>query len=118
MAVLPDALAIKRLLAPNETLRILRTDTLPLICATLSEHLGKPGTKNRNPHEASSLACTRQRCAPSTGCGVKAMLDLSRSAFYGKSLSRHSGQQTRRKSRRQVSHQSHQPRPVKRSIDE
>lgn len=28
MAVLPDALAIKRLLAPNETLRILRTDTL------------------------------------------------------------------------------------------
>lgn len=29
MAVLPDALAIKRLLAHNETLRILRTDRYP-----------------------------------------------------------------------------------------
>ncbi|MGK0720746.1 DUF3375 domain-containing protein [Leucobacter sp. W1478] len=45
MAVLPGALAIKRLLAHNDTLRMLRADTLPLIASTLSEHLGKPGTK-------------------------------------------------------------------------
>lgn len=45
MAVLPSALAIKRLLAHNDTLRMLRADTLPLIASTLSEHLGKPGTK-------------------------------------------------------------------------
>lgn len=45
MAVLPSALAIKRLLAHNDALRMLRADTLPIICATLSEHLGKPGTK-------------------------------------------------------------------------
>ena len=45
MPVLPGALAIKRLLAHNDTLRMLRADTLPLIAATLSEHLGKPGSK-------------------------------------------------------------------------
>lgn len=45
MSALSSALAYKRLLESDETLRMLRADHLPVMAATLDAHLGRPGTR-------------------------------------------------------------------------
>lgn len=45
MSALSSALAYKRLLESNATLRMLRADHLPVMAATLDAHLGRPGTR-------------------------------------------------------------------------
>lgn len=45
MSALSSALAYRRLLDTNATLRMLRADHLPVMAATLGTHLGKPGTR-------------------------------------------------------------------------
>lgn len=45
MSALSSALAYKRLLETNATLRMLRADHLPVMAATLGAHLGKPGNR-------------------------------------------------------------------------
>ncbi|WP_193084573.1 DUF3375 domain-containing protein [Brevibacterium aurantiacum] len=45
MSALSSALAYRRLLDSNATLRMLRADHLPVMAATLGTHLGKPGTR-------------------------------------------------------------------------
>ncbi|MCG7413463.1 MULTISPECIES: DUF3375 domain-containing protein [Microbacterium] len=45
MSVLSTALAVRRLIEENPMLTMLRADRLPIIAATLGEHLGSPGAR-------------------------------------------------------------------------
>ncbi|MDN5806200.1 MAG: DUF3375 domain-containing protein [Brevibacterium sp.] len=45
MSALSSALAYRRVLDANATLRMLRADHLPIMAATLGTHLGRPGTR-------------------------------------------------------------------------
>ena len=45
MSALSSALAYRRLLESNATLRMLRADNLAVMAGTLDAHLGRPGTR-------------------------------------------------------------------------